>query len=396
MPLNPVMAPILSRATPARLAVLALAVGLSGCSSLGSMISGDKVDYRTQAAKSQPLDVPPDLTQLAKEGRYQPQAGVVVSASTMKPAGSSTTAVAPSAAPAAAGVAPDAVGDLRVVRDGQQRWLVSNQSPEKLFPLVRAFWLERGFTLKQDSPELGLLETDFAENRANLPDDIVRRTLGRVLDSLYSTGLRDSYRTRIERTATGSEIYITHRGVEEVYTKDKDSTRWQPRAVDPQLEAEFLSRLMVRLGNKDDAGARAAVAAAPAAAAASGSAGARPRVAATGNASALELNEGFDRAWRQVGLALDRSGFTVEDRDRSAGLYFVRYADPKLATQDEPNFFAKLFSRDSDAAKRLQRYRVVVKATGEKSTVTVQTSDGQADSGDAGRAIIGRLTESLR
>ena len=393
MPLNPVMAPILSRTTPTRLAVLALTVGLSGCSSLSNMMAGDKIDYRTQAAKSQPLDVPPDLTQLAKEGRYQPQAGVVVSASTMRPAGSGN-AGAQAATPANVSVAADAVGDLRVVRDGQQRWLVSTQSPEKLFPQVRAFWLERGFTLKQDSPELGLLETDYAENRANLPDDIIRRTLGRVLDSLYSTGLRDSYRTRIERTATGSEIYITHRGVEEVYTKDKERTRWQPRPIDPQLEAEFLSRLMVRLGNKDEALARAAVAQAPAPAASGSVAG--PRLSTAAGASTIEISEGFDRAWRQVGLALDRSGFTVEDRDRSAGLYFVRYADPKLANQDEPNFFAKLFGRDSDAGKRLQRYRVVVKAVGDKSTVTVQTSDGQADSGEAGRAIIGRLTESLR
>ena len=387
--MNPVLAPSRFRATPARLATLVMVVGLSGCSMLGMSSSSDKVDYRTQTAKAQPLDVPPDLTQLAREGRYQAQAGVVVSASAMKPTGTATI----STAAGNSAVAPDALGDLRVAREGQQRWLVSTQPPEKLFPLVRAFWLERGFKLTQDSPELGLLETDWAENRANLPDDIIRRTLGKVLDSLYSTGLRDSYRTRIERTATGSEIYITHRGVEEVYiSKDKDGTRWQPRAVDPQLEAEFLSRLMVRLGNKDDAAARSAVAAASAPA----SNEARPRLAANAATGMLVLDEGFERAWRQVGLALDRSGFTVEDRDRSAGLYFVRYADPKLAGQEEPNFFAKLFSRDSDAAKRVQRYRVVVKANGSQSTVSVQTGDGQAENGDASKAIIGRLTEALR
>lgn len=381
------MAPTLFRATPARLAAMALAVSLSGCSSISNMLAGDKVDYRSQAAKTQPLEVPPDLTQLAKEGRYQPQSGAVVSASTMK-AGAGG---APVVAAANAQVAPDAIADMKVVRDGQQRWLVSTQPPEKLFPLVRAFWLERGFTLKQDSPELGLLETDWAENRAALPDDLIRRTLGKVLDSLYSTGLRDAYRTRIERTATGSEIYITHRGVEEVYTKGKDSTVWQPRATDPQLEAEFLSRLMVRLGSKDDLARTAVAQATPVAPTVQ-----TARTAAPSNNGTMEIAEPFDRGWRQVGLALDRSGFTVEDRDRSAGLYFVRYADPKLAGQEEPNFFAKLFSRSSDDAKRLQRYRVVVKAAGEKTAVSVQTSEGQPETGDAAKAIIGRLTEALR
>jgi outer membrane protein assembly factor BamC len=367
---------------PTRLLALAAALSLAGCSSFDNLMSGDKVDYRGQTQqKSAGLEVPPDLSQLAREGRYQPQAGVV-SASTLRQ---------PNAAAAATGsaVAPNAVADVRLERSGNVRYLVSSLPPDKLFPLVRSFWLERGFTLAIDNPEIGMMETDYAENRAKLPQDIVRRTLGRVLDSLFSTSERDRFRTRIERTAGGSEIYISHRGLQEVYTTErKESTIWQPRPSDPELEAEFLSRLMVRLGAKEDT-ARASVAAAPAAATAG-----QPRSSALPATAMLDVADTFDRTWRQVGLALDRSGFTVEDRDRSAGLYFVRYVDPKLAGKEEPGFFSKLFGGDKDV--RPQRLRVLVKAEGAGTRVSVQTADGVADNSEQARAIIGKLANELR
>ena len=367
--------------TPLRAATLMLALTLAGCSSFDNAVSGDKLDYRTRASKTNALDVPPDLTQLAREGRYQPQSGVV-SASNLKPAGT-----APVAGPAAS-VAPLPSADLRIERLGNSRWLVSNQTPEQLFPLLRKFWLDRGFVLTEDNAQIGVMETNWAENRAKIPMDIIRSTLGRVLDGLYSTSERDRYRTRVERTATGSEVYISHRGMIEVYdSARKESTVWQPRPTDPELEAEFLARFMVSLGAKDDV-ARVAVAAAP-------SAAPKTRVATVASTATMEIDDSFDRAWRQVGLALDRGGFTVEDRDRSAGLYFVRYIDPKLAGKEDPNFFQKLFSIDKDAARPL-RYRVLVKAAGAKSQVSVQNSAGAADDSAVARQIIGRLTDELR
>ena len=365
--------------TALRVATLTLALALSACSSLDSLTSGDKLDYRTKAVKVETLEVPPDLSQLARDGRYQPQAGVV-SASNLRP-----TANVPSATPAL--VVPAATGDLRIERQGNTRWLVTSLPPETIFPLLRTFWTERGFVLAEDNAEIGVMETAWAENRAKIPMDFIRGTLGRILDSAYSSGERDRYRTRVERTATGSEVYITHRGVVEVYDSiQKVSTVWQARPTDPELEAEFLTRLMVKLGAKDDI-ARTTVA----------SASAPPPkargVAAT--SSTMELDQAFDRAWRQVGLALDRSGFTVEDRDRSAGMYFVRYIDPKLAGKEEPNFFMKFFSSDKDAG-RPQRYRVLVKAAGAKTQISMQNSQGATDDSPIARQIIGRLIDELR
>ena len=370
--------------TPLRAAapLLALSLALAGCSSVDGLLSGDKLDYRTRATKIDALEVPPDLTQLAREGRYLPQSGVV-SANSLKQG-----SAAPLAAPGAALGAPAAAGDLRVERLGNSRWLVTNLTPEVLYPQLRSFWLERGFVLAEDNPQIGVMETAWAENRAKIPMDFIRNTLGRVLENLYSTPERDRYRTRIERTATGSEVYISHRGMVEIYTtQQRDSTIWQVRPTDPELEAEFLARLMVKLGAKEDT-ARAAVADAPAAPA-------KARAATVASAATMEIDDGFDRAWRQVGLALDRSGFTVEDRDRAAGLYFVRYIDPKQAGKDEPNFFSKLFGGDKEAGLA-QRYRVLVKAVGAKSQVSVQTSQGTADDGEIARQIIGRLTAELR
>ena len=376
--------------TPLRAATLLLALSLAGCSSMEGLVSGDKVDYRGQTVKSQPLEVPPDLSQLAREGRYQPQTGVV-SASTLRP----SSAASPAAA-ATATVAPNAVADMRIERQGNARWLVTGLPPDKLYPLLRTFWQERGFALAVDNPEIGLMETDWAENRAKIPMDVVRRSIGRVLDSLYSTPERDKFRTRIERTATGSEVYISHRGMMEIYVNElKDRTVWQPRPSDPELEAEFLSRLMVKLGAKEDAARTAVAAAAPSADPNTSSMLARARTSTLPATAALEIDDSFDRAWRQVGLALDRSGFTVEDRDRSAGVYFVRYIDPKLANREEPNFFSKWFGGDKDNA-RPQRVRVLVKAAGNKSMVTVQTADGAADNSEQARTIIGKLIDQMK
>jgi outer membrane protein assembly factor BamC len=374
------------RATGA-LCLIAGAAALAGCSTVDGWLSGDKIDYKSQSAKTAPLEVPPDLTQLQREGRYQPQRGSTVSASSY---GATAAPAANPAIPAAASVAPASVGEMRIVREGNERWLVVPMTAEQLWPQLRSFWQERGFSLAVDDPAAGVMETNWAENRAKIPQDVIRRTLGRVLDSLYDTGERDRFRVRVERSGNASDVFISHRGMVEVYATDKqEQTVWTPRPNDPQLEAEFLSRLMVRLGAKEET-ARTAVAspvtAAPRARALSGQA-----------AATLQIDEGFDRAWRRVGLALDRSGFSVEDRDRASGLYFVRYVDPKSGATTEPGFFAKLFSfGKSDTTQAPARYRIVVKADGERTNVSVQNAQGGPENGAVGQRIVALLVDDLK
>ena len=365
--------------------LLGLALVLAGCSSLENVVAGDKIDYRSAGAKTPGLEIPPDLTQLSRDTRYQ-QGGGAVSAAAFQ-----ASASAPMVVQTSTTVAPQQLGEVRIVRQGNQRWLATPMSPEQLWPQLRAFWKERGFTLVTDMPEAGVMETDWTENRAKLPNDIIRNALGRVLDSLYSTGERDKFRTRVERTAGGSEVYISHRGMEEIYTNAlKDNTAWQPRPADPQLEAEFLSRLMVRLGVREET-AKADVAATPAPQA-------RARILDGQPGAALQVDDNFERAWRRVGLALDRGGFTVEDRDRAQGLYFVRYVDPAKTMKSDSGFFSKLFSFGSKdgAAGGPARYRVAVKGEGDRSTVAVLNAQGAPDGGEVGKRIVALLVEDLK
>jgi outer membrane protein assembly factor BamC len=181
--------------------------------------------------------------------------------------------------------------------------------------------------------------------------------------------------------------------MEEVFTSAlKDSTRWQPRPPDPQMESEMLARLLVKLGASETA-ARAAVDnpvnIAPAQP--------RARVLADKPAATLEMDDGLDRAWRRVGIALDRSGFTVEDRDRAAGLYFVRYVDPKTAGQENtPGFFGKLFGASTDTSAAAVKYQVSLKSEGTKTLVSVLNSQGAPDAGENSKRIVSVLANELK
>jgi outer membrane protein assembly factor BamC len=275
---------------------------------------------------------------------------------------------------------------VRIERSGTPRWLVVNRPADQLWGPVRDFWQESGFLLTMDQPNLGIMETDWAENRAKIPQDFIRGTLGKVLDSVYSTSERDKFRTRFERSASGAtEIYISHRGMEEVYSNaQKDQTMWQPRPSDPELEAEFLRRLMVKLGvPKVQVDAAAQVP----------SDKPTSRVASINNQPVVVIDEGFDRAWRRVGLALDRTGFTVEDRDRSQGTYFVRYVPP--TDKKEPGFFAKLFTRNGPTEQPL-KFRINLKTEGEKTTVSVLNAAGAPETSANAQRIVQVIADDLK
>lgn len=366
--------------------------GLVGCSSLSSMLEPDKVDYKS-AGKAPTLEVPPDLTQLQRDNRY---AIPDTNRGTATASGYNLQqSVRPNQTQVAALIAPMKVGDVRVERNGNQRWLVIKQTPEALWPQIKEFWQDNGFLINVELPDAGVMETDWAENRAKIPQDIIRSTLGKVLDSLYSTGERDKFRTRLERGVDGTtEIYVSHRGAEEVLVgQQKDSTTWTGRPSDPGLEAQFLARMMARLGVQAES-AKIAVADATVQPT-------RAKLAKGANGPYVEVEEEFARAWRRVGLALDRAGFTVEDRDRTQGVYFVRYIAQDVDAQTkggEKGFFGKLFSfGSSDKDKEAQRYRVSVKAAATASShIAVLSHDGRPETSAIGEKILALLNEQLK
>jgi len=363
-----------------KLTLVSAAISLSAC----TVLQADKVDYRSASNVKVPtLDVPPDLTQLSKDTHYAVVGGAV-SASSLKAGQPTTAATAPT-------VAVAALGDVRIERAGNQRWLVVNRPADKLWDPVKDFWQENGFLLAMDQNTLGIMETDWAENRAKIPQDFIRSSIGKLFDSLYSTAERDKFRTRLERNSNGeTEIFISHRGmIETVTTKSSQeagNTMWQPRAADPELEAEFLRRLMVKLGVSEPQARTLVAGAAPVKKTAD--------VATENGQPVVRMEEGFDSAWRRVGLALDRTGFTVEDRDRKQGIYFVRYV-PLNADKSEPGFFSKLFSssdKNSDAAK----FQIAVRSVANVTTVSVLDSKGVPETSVSAQRIVKVIADDIK
>ncbi|MGB8435066.1 MAG: outer membrane protein assembly factor BamC [Burkholderiales bacterium] len=374
-----------------------LPFAIAGCS-WNSLFDGKSIEYKS-ATKLPPLEVPPDLTRPGSDNRYAVPDLPTSSTATYSQYNQERTGQVRTGK---TDVLPSS-DSVRMERAGSERYLVVKGDPDKLWPVVREFWQENGFILRIDNPEAGVMETDWAENRAKIPDDPIRNVLGKVVDGMYSTGERDKFRTRMERSKTPDtvEIFITHRGmVEELtgsgVTKETDSSKWMPRPPDPTLEAEFLSRLMVRLGVEEER-AKSIVAS-----------GGRPEDRAklvnggSGPTGALELSEPFDRAWRRVGVALDRSGFTVEDRDRSKGLYFVRYIDPDAdgGTKGSEGFLSKLAFWRKDPVvdvSKLPQYQVqITDAKGDSSEVKVLAKDGAPDTSDTSKKILSLLYNQLK
>lgn len=344
--------------------LLAFALLLGACS---TTFEGNKVDYKAQGQQRATLEVPPDLSLLTKNAQASVPVGGAANASSMQ----ANTAASNSAT--ANAIAAVSFGDVRVVREGSQRWLVTARPPEKLWEEIRKFWTDNGLTVILDQPDLGIMETDWNENRAKLPQEGLGKILGKVLGGLMSTNERDKYRTRLERTATGgSEIYISHRGLFEDFTNN-DRTRlvWKPRPADPELEVEFLKRLMVRLGAPQEV-ANSALDQPKGAVATTITS--RASIEQDATQSSLVMADAFDQGWRRVGLSLDRTNFTVEDRDRSKGIYFVRYVEPD-AEKNAPGFFAKMFGAKSKES--LQKYQILVSSDNTATRVRVADTTGK-------------------
>lgn len=374
------------RALARGIGIFLLALGVVGCS--GGLLRKE-IDYKS-SSKLPPLEIPPDLTAPSTSDRY--------TVPDVNAPGSATYSVY--SAERAGRPQPSGVSTLlpenaqvRIERAGSERWLVVNQPPEKVWPVVRDFWLELGFIIATEIPEAGVMETDWAENRAKIPQDFIRDTLGRVLDQLWSTGERDKFRTRLEpiedRTAT--EVYISHRGMVERLVgsnpNEPQGSVWEPVPPNPDLEAEMLRRLAVRFGVEEERTRQ--LLAAPSR---------EPQASLIAEAGALALVDPFDRAWRRVGLALDRVGFTVVDRDRSNGIYYVRYAPLETQPRKEGGFLSRLaFWRSSEEAKpRPEQYRVHVEPAAEGTRVSVLNKEGQPERSETGKKILSLLYEQLK
>ena len=337
----------------------AVLVSLVGCSAMG--LGNKRIDYRAGAEQVPTLEAPPDLTAVETDDRYKVADGKGESVASYSDytrgdaRGASHGAVASAVLPVVKGVSLE--------RNATQRWLLVQDKAENVWPVVKDFLRETGLSIKSENQAAGLIETDWVENRASIPKDGIRSVIGKVFDNLYSSGERDQYSIRLERAKDGvsTEVYITHRGKEEVLDADGNTSKWQSRPKDPELEAEMLQRLMVKFGGSPVQAAVSEGEAAPA-----------------GTASLLEIfdgsqviiiNDAFDKSWRRVGLAIEHAGLIVDDKDRTKGVYFLRTVKAEKSWMDTLEFWKD----DEDANLR---YRVNVKDGGKSCEVSVTDQNG--------------------
>jgi len=364
---------------------LAFLVLLCACS-----IENKKIDYKSESKQARPLEVPPDLTSPNSSDRFavpETNAATYSDYNQGQPAKVGATQV----------LLPQQ-GKAHIERAGTQRWLVVDAPPEQVWPVVREFWQEMGFIIVSENAQTGIMETDWAENRAKIPQDALRNLLGKVIDQAYSTPERDKFRSRLERGEPPgtTEVYVSHRGMYEMYVNDANlrqtgRTVWQPRPADPELEAEMLRRMQMKFAGEkpiETVKAQAKPAAPP-----------EPRAVVSkgpGGAPVLIMKDDFDRAWRRVGLSLDRLGFTVQDRDRAGGLYYVRYLNPD-AENKKPGMLSWLAFWESDTSKgKAAEYRIAVADVKGTSEVKVLTADGAPEKSDAANRILAVLQEDLK
>lgn len=383
------MKSLLSQKKVLLVSALSVVLALGGCASVRDMLSGDdSVDYKS-VVRTDPLSIPPDMTQAASDPRFRAPDSGTTTFNQYQKAGQATPAAQASTARSA--VLPTR-SDMRVMRDGDLRWLSVDLPADRVFSTAADFWTEIGFTLDVTDPKAGLLVTNWAENRANIPDSWIRQLIGKAIPGAWDSGTRDKYRTRIERNGNRTEIYITHQHmVEEALGKGaggaSENIRWIIGKEDPGLNAAMLARMMVFFGEDVD-GARKKMTQAKA------DPQAPQVVAPDGDKTRLMVGETFDRAWRRVGVALDSGGFAVDDRDRSTGEYYVRYVDTDTGMKrDEPHFFARLFGAKD--APKAPTYRIRLVASGTQTEVTVLDANGARDTSPTAQRLLSVLADKI-
>lgn len=374
---------------PARLlSIVTLGLFLSACSSVGEKVEealNKPLEYK-QSRDAEPLEIPPDLTRTTLRDTMAIPSGGASGSTTFSAYNATSRKRTPNQG---SGVLPGAK-DVSIAREGNRRWLVVQGEPDAIWSQVRDFWFENGFLLVLEDPEIGIMETEWAENRAEIPLDRLQGFLGSVLDNVYDAGSRDKFRVRLERglEAGTTELHLTHRRAEELL--EGDSIKWEYRPRDPEIEIEMLSRIMVYMGiSSEVAGQRLATRQAP-------KVKSDVRLVNGQTGAVLQMTDGFSQSWRIIGQTLDQIGFSVEDRDRSRGIYYVRYNDPEVEKPKEGGWLSKLAFWSSDDPPPQEQFQILVSA-GERGTrVTVQNEQGLPDATGTGNRILALLHEQLR
>ncbi|HBH34878.1 MAG TPA: hypothetical protein DDW45_00195 [Gammaproteobacteria bacterium] len=372
-----------------------LVFGLSACESMsvGNVLPEKEVDYKKSRQASGNLEIPPDLTSdtMAPGG---------VDFGGTSPAVTTYSAYKSGQRKAGSGGGRDVLPlnpKITMENDGDKHWLVIQGSPNAVWTKTIDFWQDMGIILVEQDPTAGVMRTDWIENRANIKSDFITNFVRKTLNSLYSSGTRDQFRVRLERGTGGrTELYLTHsqmveKLVGEYGSRDVEADRsvWDHGKSDHELEAIMLNKIMVYMGASDQRSRQVS---------SSSASSSKPlsELTTAGGNSQLQVFSDFPRTWRLVGIAMNRVGFTVEDRNRTEGQYYVRYNDP-AGEQQKDGILSKMAFWRSDDKGIAQRYIIQVqKDSSSESVVYVLNEDGSQADGSTSRRMLSLIQSQLR
>lgn len=372
------------------LLVSGLAVGCSVSPGERARVDYKRSDEQTLGVDA--LKVPPELTKSKKNNRYSIPGKDGSKFSEYK------ENINSQAAGAKQRLLPSVPG-ITVKRDGIFRWLEVDQAAEDVWDSVKQFWLEEGFIIASEDPEAGILETDWAENRAKLGGGIINETLNKIAPLLVSSPERDKFRTRLERTASDkTEIFLSHEGLALVASPGDDidprrvKRKWQRRASDPNLVSEMLFRMVTMFGAPIEGSELQDLAQ-----------DVDEQTGVSKEVAELKQNENdyfllvslsFDRSWRRIGLILDSLDFSIEDRSREDGIFYIKYNDPDSRLKLKG--LARLaFWRDRRNVVLPYRIALVSSENKDFSEVRLLDSDGEQLSDDTALKILRVIREQL-
>jgi outer membrane protein assembly factor BamC len=370
---------------------LSLLAGCSAMPDMGDMLPDRKVEYKRSKAAEKNLEVPPDLSSTSISDDLVIPGSMGSGSATYSDFANRGDKTASSGI--SGSVIPQ-LKDIKVQRNGDQRWLVIKASPDDVWNRVVDFWQENGILMQEQDPSVGVMVTSWIENRADIKSDFITDYVRKIFDSAYSAATRDQYRVRIERGAEDGtvELFLTHRGMqEEMVASGSGSEKavWVPRESDRGLEAEMLRRLMVHLGVADQKASKSLAKKGPAASQ-------RSLLNRTSDQVSLSIKEEISRAWRLTGVALDRVGFAVEDRNRSDGVYYVRYNDPMKEEEDSGLLSKLVFWKDDKNIDKENRYQVKLSPDGDNTKVVILSEAGARDNSPTAVRILTLLHEQIR
>lgn len=364
-------------------ALAAFMIMVAGCSS-SDKNDKPKTEYYGSSSRSGGLEIPPDLTQT------DPGQNVTLPQPATPSAGQQGGVLSNRRVLSE----PD---NVKLMRDGDQRWLIVSAQPDEIWPELVEFWTKDGINLVINSPESGVIETDWLINYADFTSSFGKVFRG-VLNKISASGQRDKYRISIDygQAPGTTEVYVAHRGLEEVAVgpsrRQIPDYKWVKRPSNPSLELAIMRQIMVYLGVDEDQADSIAEQNLPERAEQ-----ARLLIEDV-KEPVLVVDEGFSRTWQRVGLALDRSGYIVTGRNRQQGGYLIELANPDLIEKKRPGFFSRLFkSGKQDAQEIIYKAQVrLIPQKDEKTVVAIATEDGVHDSSETAISLLKQLYEQLK